>query len=156
LFSLHLTPEQLEFRDTIRDFVKSEVHPVAIHSDRLQPFEKPLLLDLLDDASRMGLRTLALSENAGGAGADTMTSCIVLEELAVGDVDLAMVLGISSQLGAALFDHCVSAEQRAKFLPAFLDERRDTWRLRRTITTRFAAGTITAITTKSRAASRPR
>jgi alkylation response protein AidB-like acyl-CoA dehydrogenase len=124
LFSLHLTPEQLEFRDTVRDFVKNEVHPVAIHSDRLQPFEKPLLMDLLDDASRMGLRTLALSENAGGAGADTMTSCIVLEELAAGDVDLATVLGISSQLGAALFDECLNAEQRARFLPAFLDERR--------------------------------
>jgi alkylation response protein AidB-like acyl-CoA dehydrogenase len=124
LFNLHLTPEQLEFRDTVRDFVQNEVRPAAIQSDRLQPFEKPLLLDLLDDASRMGLRTLALSENAGGAGADTMTSAIVLEELAAGDVDLAMVLGITSQLGAALFDVCLSADQRAKFLPAFLEERR--------------------------------
>ncbi|HEX2830209.1 MAG TPA: acyl-CoA dehydrogenase family protein [Burkholderiales bacterium] len=124
MYNLHLTPEQLEFRDTIRDFVKSEVHPVAIHSDRLQPFEKPLLLDLLDETSRMGLRALALSENAGGAGADTMTSAIVLEELAAGDVDLAMVLGLTSQLGAALFDEALSTDQRAKFLPAFLDERR--------------------------------
>ena len=124
MYNLHLTPEQLEFRDTIRDFVKSEVHPVAIHSDRLQPFEKPLLLDLLDETSRMGLRALALSESAGGAGADTMTSAIVLEELAAGDVDLAMVLGLTSQLGAALFDEALSAEQKAKFLPAFLDDRR--------------------------------
>ena len=124
MYNLHLTPEQLEFRDTIRDFVKSEVHPVAIHSDRLQPFEKPLLLDLLDETSRMGLRALALSENAGGAGADTMTSAIVLEELAAGDVDLAMVVGLTSQLGAALFDEALSAEQKAKFLPAFLDDRR--------------------------------
>ena len=68
MFNLHLTPEQLEFRDTVRDFVQNEVKPVAIHSDRLQPFEKPLLDDLLDETSRMGLRTLALSENAGGAG----------------------------------------------------------------------------------------
>ena len=124
MFDLRLTPEQIEFRDTVRDFVRNEVHPAAIHSDRLQPFEKPLLDDLLDDASRMGLRTLALSEAAGGAGADTMTSCIVLEELAAGDVDIAVVLGLTSRLGAALFDECLSPEQRAKHLPAFLDERR--------------------------------
>ena len=123
MFSLHLTPEQLEFRDTVRDFVKSEVHAVAIHPDRLQPFEKPLLLDLLDDASRMGLRTLALSEAAGGAGADTLTSCIVMEELAAGDVDLAVVMATTSQLCAALFDECMTADQRNRFLPEFLDER---------------------------------
>jgi alkylation response protein AidB-like acyl-CoA dehydrogenase len=124
LFNLHLSPEQLEFRDTVRDFVQNEVQPVAIRSDRLEPFEKPLLTALLDDASRMGLRTFALSESAGGAGADTMTSCIVLEELAAGDVDLATVLGLSSRLGAALFDECLDAAQRARFLPEFLDERR--------------------------------
>ncbi|MDB5901725.1 MAG: acyl-CoA dehydrogenase protein [Betaproteobacteria bacterium] len=123
MFSLHLTPEQLEFRDTVRDFVKSEVHAVAIHPDRLQPFEKPLLLDLLDDASRMGLRTLALSEAAGGAGADTLTSCIVMEELAAGDVDLAVVMATTSQLCAALFDECMTADQRNRFLPEFLDDR---------------------------------
>ncbi|HEV7800745.1 MAG TPA: acyl-CoA dehydrogenase family protein [Burkholderiales bacterium] len=123
MYSLHLSPEQLEFRDTVRDFVHNEVKPVALHPDRLQPFEKPLLLDLLDDASRMGLRTLALSEAVGGAGADMLTSCIVVEELAAGDVDLAVVMGLTSQLASALFDHCMSAEQRNRFLPAFLDDR---------------------------------
>lgn len=123
MYDLHLTTEQLEFRDLVRDFVQNEVKSVAIHSDRLQPFEKPLLLDLLDEASRMGLRTLALSENAGGAGADTMTSCIVMEELAAGDIDIAVVLGLTSQLAGALFDGCMSAEQRSRFLPAFLDDR---------------------------------
>jgi alkylation response protein AidB-like acyl-CoA dehydrogenase len=124
LFSLHLSPEQLEFRDTVRDFVQNEVKAVALHPDRLQPFEKPLLLELLDDASRMGLRTLALSEATGGAGADTLTSCIVMEELAAGDVDLAVVMALTSQLGAALFDECMTADQRTRFLPEFLDERR--------------------------------
>jgi alkylation response protein AidB-like acyl-CoA dehydrogenase len=124
LFNLHLTPEQLEFRDTVRDFVQNEVKPVALHPDRLQPFEKPLLLDLLDQASHMGLRTLALSEAAGGAGADTQTACIVMEELAAGDVDLAAVLSVTSQLAHVLFDQWMSAAQRSRFLADFLDERR--------------------------------
>ena len=122
MYDLHLTSEQLEFRDLVRDFVQNEVKSVAIHSDRLQPFEKPLLQGLLDDASRMGLRTLALSEGAGGAGADTMTSCIVMEELAAGDVDIAVVLALTSALAGALFDECMSEKQREHFLPAFLDD----------------------------------
>ncbi len=61
MYDLHLTPEQLEFRDTLRDFVQGEVKPVALHPDRLQPFDKPLLTDILDKASQMGLRTLETS-----------------------------------------------------------------------------------------------
>ncbi len=114
MFNLQLSAEQLEFRDTVRDFVQNEVKPVAIHPDRLQPFDKPLLADLLDHASRMGLRTLSLSEEAGGAGADALTSCIVLEELAVGDVDLAAVIACTSSLARGL-DEAISAEQRKRF-----------------------------------------
>ena len=124
MYNLQLTPEQLEFRDTVREFVEGEIKPVALHPDRLQPFEKPLLADLLNKAAQMGLRTLALSEEAGGAGADGLTSCIVLEELGAGDVDLAAVLGQTSALGHVLFDRLMSSEQRKRFLPKFTGDDR--------------------------------
>jgi alkylation response protein AidB-like acyl-CoA dehydrogenase len=124
MYNLHLTSEQLEFRDTVRDFVEGEIKPVALHPDRLQPFEKPLMTDLLDKAAQMGLRTLALSEEAGGAGADGLTSCIVLEELGAGDVDLAAVLGQTSALSRVLFDRLMSPEQRRRFLPKFTGDDR--------------------------------
>lgn len=124
MYDLSLTPEQLEFRDTVRDFVESEIKPVALHPDRLQPFEKPLLVELLDKAAQMGLRTLALSEEAGGAGADGLTSCIVMEELGAGDVDLATVLGQTSALGHILFDRLMTPEQKRQFLPKFADDDR--------------------------------
>ena len=62
MYSLHLSAEQIEFRDMIRDFVAQEVKPVAIKPERLEPLEQPLLTDLLEKASSMGLRTMALSE----------------------------------------------------------------------------------------------
>jgi alkylation response protein AidB-like acyl-CoA dehydrogenase len=124
MFNLHLTPEQLEFRDTVRDFVEAEIKPAALNPDRLQPFEKPLLANLLDKAAQMGLRTLALSEEAGGAGADGLTSCIVMEELGSGDVDLAAVLGQTSALGHVLFDRLMTPEQRKRFLPKFVEDDR--------------------------------
>jgi len=122
MFNLHLTAEQLEFRDTVRDFVQNEVKPAALHPARLEPFEKPLLAELLDYASRMGLRTLALSEAAGGAGADTLTSCIVLEELAAGDVDIAMALAVTQGLGRTLFESAMSDAQRERHLGRFTEE----------------------------------
>ena len=51
MYDLSLTAEQLEFRDTLRDFVQSEVKPAAVHPDRLQPFDKPLMTDALGKAA---------------------------------------------------------------------------------------------------------
>src|SRR5215472_8879282 len=124
MYNLHLSPEQLEIRDTIRDFVAQEVKPRALMPARLERRDRPLLMDVLDKASQLGLRTLALSEELGGAGADTLTCSIVTEELAVGDPDVAAVLGETSALARDLFDHAMTSEQRTRFLPAFVEDDR--------------------------------
>jgi alkylation response protein AidB-like acyl-CoA dehydrogenase len=120
MYNLQLCPEQLEIRDTIRDFVAQEIKPVVLRADRLEAGDRRLPMDLLDKASRMGLRTLALSEASGGAVVDNLTCCIVSEELATGDPDLAAVFSQTSTLAHALFDHLMTDEQRHRFLPQFL------------------------------------
>lgn len=122
MFDLTLTPEQIEMRDTLRDFAEREMKAAAIHPDRLQPFEKPVMTNLLSGAAQLGIRTLALSEDAGGAGADALTTCIVLEELASGEVDVATILGTTATLGHLLFDRLMSAEQKAMYLKSFVDD----------------------------------
>ena len=118
MYNLHLSAEQLEFRDTVRDFVNDEVKPVTLNAQRLDAGDRRLPLDVLDQASQMGLRTLALSEELGGAGADALTSCIVTEELAVGDTDVAAVLAETSALGRILFS-AMTNTQRDRFLPQY-------------------------------------
>ena len=83
----------------MRDFVAQEVKPVALNAQRLDACDRRLPLDVLDKASQIGLRTLALPEELGGAGADALTCCIVTEELAAGDADVAAVLAETSALG---------------------------------------------------------
>lgn len=122
MYSLQLSSEQLEIRDTIRDFVNQEIKPVTLKPDYLEPFDRPLPVALIEKASQMGLRTLGLSEEAGGAGADALTCCIVTEELAVGDVDIAAVLAQTSSLSRLLFDRMLSPAQRERFMPAFLED----------------------------------
>ena len=124
MYDLRLSAEQLQIRDTVRDFVAEVIKPLALKPQRLEASARPLLVEALDKASRMGLRTLALSEDRGGAGADNLTCCIVTEELAVGDPDVAAVLAQTATLAQALFDRQMTAEQRARFLPAFLAEER--------------------------------
>ena len=66
MYSLHLSPEQLQIRDTVRDFVAREIKPLALAPQRLEASARPILVEALDKASQIGLRTLAMSEEAGG------------------------------------------------------------------------------------------
>ena len=122
MFSFHLSAEQQEFRDTVKDFVKREVKPVANHPDRLQAEDPHFVPAILEQASQMGLRTLALSEDLGGAGADCLTSCVLAEELAAGDIGFAATLARTSELGHVLFDQAMSEAQRQQFLSKFLED----------------------------------
>ncbi len=124
MYDLHLDAEQLEFRDTVREFVARQVRPDAVSPRRLEAAERRLPMEILDKASQLGLRTLALSEELGGAGASNLTCCIVSEELAVGDVDLAAVLAETARLGQLLFDRLMTPAQRERFLPQFLSDDR--------------------------------
>ncbi len=122
MFSFQLSAEQQEFRDTVRDFVTREVKPVANHPDRLQAEDMHFVPAILEQASQMGLRTLALSEALGGAGADTLTACVVTEELAAGDIGFAATLARTSDLGHVLFDQAMSEAQRKQFLKNYLED----------------------------------
>jgi len=118
MYELQLTPEQAEMRDTVRDFVNQEIKPAALQPARLEPFEKPLLAKLLGQAAEMGLRTLTLPEEAGGAGADTLTSCLVLEELGTGDPDIAVALAHTSYVGRLAYA-LATADQRKRLMQDF-------------------------------------
>jgi alkylation response protein AidB-like acyl-CoA dehydrogenase len=124
MYNLHLSPEQLEIRDTVRDFVTREIKPAALKAERLDVCDRSLLTAQIDAASQLGLRTLALSEALGGAGADALTSCIVTEELAAGDADIAAMLSETARLAHLLFDLAMTDAQRDVFLPKFLNSDR--------------------------------
>jgi alkylation response protein AidB-like acyl-CoA dehydrogenase len=119
MYDLRLSPEQIAFRDTVRDFVNDEVKPVTLNAQRLDLGDRSLPAEVLRKAAQMGLRTLALPEDLGGVGADALTACIVTEELAVGDADVAAVLSETSALGRRLFG-AMTQTQRDRFLPRFL------------------------------------
>ena len=70
MYSLHLSAEQLEFRDTVREFVNDKIKPFTLKSERLNLGDRSTPVEVLRKASQIGLRTLALPEELGGVGAD--------------------------------------------------------------------------------------
>jgi alkylation response protein AidB-like acyl-CoA dehydrogenase len=120
MYNLHLSEEQLAIREAVRDFVAGEVAAEAIKPERLEPFDVPPPADLIAAAGELGLRALALPEADGGADADTLTRCLVAEELAAGDTGLATVLMETAVAADLLFNGLASDEQRARFAPDFV------------------------------------
>lgn len=122
MFNMNLTSEQLEFRSMLREFVNEKVKIPALNSDRLQSFHKPILNQLLTEISELGLRSLSIPEELGGVGGDLLTSCVVLEEISVGDADLAITIGETSLLAGLFFKKFASDNQKDKYLERFLED----------------------------------
>ena len=73
-----LTQEQQQWKDSVAALAEKEVAPRAEEYDRLAKFPQESL-DALRDAGLLGLR---VSKEHGGLGADFLTTCLVVEEIA--------------------------------------------------------------------------
>ncbi|MGH7903489.1 MAG: acyl-CoA dehydrogenase family protein [Candidatus Dormibacteraceae bacterium] len=114
-----LSEEQLRLQALARDFAYREVQPRARVLDREADARSAFPADLIRRASELGFRTFKVPKEQGGMGADVLTEVIVHEELAVGDVGLAMTLGHPWREGWMLATF-TTPEQRERFLPEFM------------------------------------
>ena len=106
-----------------RTFVADVVTPVAADLDRQTSPEDAFSWDIVDKGSACGLRTLTLMPEYGGAGADCVTTAMVVEELARGDMGVSVVFAQTLKLIQAL-QGAATEEQRARFLPVVRDDPR--------------------------------
>lgn len=72
------TEEQLALADLTRDFMEREVAPLAAEIDSRPDPKDCYPGELLNKASHLGLRTMAVPEEHGGIGADTTTKALCL------------------------------------------------------------------------------
>lgn len=114
-----LTDEQRRWQQLARRFAYEEVRPRARELDRSATPREAFAVDLVRRASELGLRTIKIPTEYGGAGVDALTEIVVMEELAVGDCGFAMTLAHPWREGY-LMATCTTPEQRDQFLPAFM------------------------------------
>ncbi|NMH96838.1 acyl-CoA dehydrogenase family protein [Pseudonocardia acidicola] len=116
-----LNDEQRLFRDTLRDFVDSEIVPVARdweHSGRYPT-------EIVEGMKQLGLFGLAVPEEYGGLAADTVSFALTFEEISRGWMGIAGILGSHSVSCFMLARHGTE-EQKAKYLPDLATGKRRT------------------------------
>ncbi|MBI3127056.1 MAG: acyl-CoA/acyl-ACP dehydrogenase [Candidatus Tectomicrobia bacterium] len=118
-----LTERQLALQGMAREFARREIRPVARELDRRPDPKDRSPVEVLDKASRLGLRTLGLAEEWGGGGADMVTLCIVGEELGWGDLGTSVILEQDWKL-SRVFETLMTEEQKGRFLRAFAGDHR--------------------------------
>ncbi|MGC8837003.1 MAG: acyl-CoA dehydrogenase [Anaerolineae bacterium] len=73
-----LNEEQEMFRRMVREFAEKEVAPRAAETDEMGQFPRPVI----EKMAALGLMGLSIPEEYGGAGADTVSYAIAVEEVA--------------------------------------------------------------------------
>ena len=123
VFDIRLSQEQREFRDLARKFAQEEIKPKAMALDREPDWEKRIPWDLLKKGSQLGFRTFVLQEENGGAGmSDHLTSCLVAEELAAGELGTAYYFMLTARRARDWFELRMTPEQKAYFIPKFVGD----------------------------------
>ncbi|HEY5001859.1 MAG TPA: acyl-CoA dehydrogenase family protein [Ktedonobacteraceae bacterium] len=107
-----LNEEQAAIRDTCREFAEQEIKPLAEEMDATGSFPYALIRKM----GELGLLGLPFPEEYGGAGADFLSYCLAIEEIARGDVSVGITMEAHISLGATPFYLFGNEEQKERFL----------------------------------------
>jgi alkylation response protein AidB-like acyl-CoA dehydrogenase len=110
---LDLSEEHRLFRNTVRDFAEREIAPVAEELDRTSRFP----LAELRKAADLGLLGIPIAEEHGGAGADTLSYALAIEELTRIDSSFAITIAAHTSLGTMPIALFGTDAQKAEWLP---------------------------------------
>jgi short-chain 2-methylacyl-CoA dehydrogenase len=108
-----LTDEQRLLRDTVRDFARKEVAPVAEELDRTKSFPYELVAKM----GELGLMGIPFPEEYGGGGADTLAYALAVEELTRIDSSVAITMAAHTSLGTMPIHLWGTDEQKDDWLP---------------------------------------
>ena len=108
-----LSDEQELLRRTVREFAETRVAPVAEELDREERFPYELVSELAD----LGLMGIPIPEQYGGAGADTVSYAIAIEELTRIDSSVAITVAAHTSLGTMPIFLYGDERQKQEWLP---------------------------------------
>ena len=108
-----LSPEHELVRRTVREFAEEKVAPVAAELDREHRFP----YDLVAELGELGLMGMTVPEDYGGAGADTLSYALAIEELTRIDSSVAITVAAHHSLGTLPIFYFGNEEQKREWLP---------------------------------------
>ncbi|CDO10332.1 butyryl-CoA dehydrogenase [Mycolicibacterium cosmeticum] len=116
-----LTPDEDQklIVETVQEFAEEILRPAAHDADDAATYPK----DLIAKAAELGITAINIPEDFDGIAAhrSTVTTALVAEALAYGDMGLALPILAPGGVASAL-THWGSADQQATYLPEFAGE----------------------------------
>ncbi|MGX9686800.1 acyl-CoA dehydrogenase [Deinococcus wulumuqiensis] len=110
--SFALTGEQRMIVQHVRDFCRAEIAPRAAEFDRSGEYPRPQL----DGLAALGLMGATVPEDWGGAGLDSVTYALCLEEIAAADSSVAVIVSVQNGLPEQMILKYGTDAQREKYL----------------------------------------
>src|SRR4029450_1935810 len=109
---LDLSPEHALLRETIRDFMVTEVAPVVGEHER----ERRFPIDIVRRIGELGWLGIPIPEDEGGAGLDTLAYAIAVEEIGRVWGSLGLIVAAHTSLGCGPLHLAGSKEQQNRYL----------------------------------------
>jgi butyryl-CoA dehydrogenase len=110
--NFELTEEQQFIRKTARDFAENELKPGAAERDETEVFPA----DQIKQMGELGFMGMMIPEEFGGAGMDTISYTIGVEEISRGDASCGVIMSVNNSLVCYPLAKYGTEEQKKKFL----------------------------------------
>src|SRR6187399_393630 len=109
---LDLSPEHTLLRETIRDFMLTEVAPVIDEHERERRFPSEIVRHI----GELGWLGIPIPEDEGGAGLDTLAYAIAIEEIGRVWGSLGLIVAAHTSLGCGPLHLAGTKEQKDRYL----------------------------------------
>ncbi len=110
--NFNLTEEHIMIRDAARDFAKTELLPGVIERDENQAFPTEQIKKL----GELGFMGMMVDPKYGGAGMDTISYVLAMEELSKVDASASVVVSVNNSLVCWGLEKYGTEEQKQKYL----------------------------------------
>lgn len=107
-----LTEEQLMIQQAARDFAQTELLPGVIERDEHSKFPA----EAVKKMGELGFLGMMVDPKYGGAGLDSVSYVLAMEEIAKVDASAAVVMSVNNSLVCAGMEKYCSEEQKQKYL----------------------------------------
>jgi butyryl-CoA dehydrogenase len=105
-------PDHLRLQESVRHFAQKEIRPLAADIDLKHQFPKSLIPKLAE----MGLMGIEVSSDFGGAGMDTVSYVIAVEEISKACASTGVIVSVNNSLVCGPIEKYGTDVQKKKYL----------------------------------------
>ena len=119
--NFELSEEHLMIRQAARDFAQNECLPGVIERDEQMKFPREQIMKLAD----LGFLGMMVSPEYGGAGLDTVSYVLAMEEISKIDASVSVCMSVNNSLVCYGIEAYGSEEQKRKYLTPLAQGKKD-------------------------------